>query len=78
MLTDMMVYDWWALILGWGDGGMEGKDHDVKGPLPAWVRELMDEEDVRALPRSVEQLGRAYDSREFWTKLGLTPVRARI
>ncbi|MCJ1381763.1 hypothetical protein MMC17_004874 [Xylographa soralifera] len=78
MLTDMFVYDWWALILGWGDGGSEGKDEDAEGPLLEWVRELMVEEDVRALPRSMELLGRCYDSREFWSTFGIAPVRARL
>ncbi|MCJ1405352.1 hypothetical protein MMC11_008579 [Xylographa trunciseda] len=47
MLTDMFVYDWWALILGWGEGGSEGKDTDAKGPHLEWVRELMVEENAR-------------------------------
>ncbi|MCJ1284357.1 hypothetical protein MMC26_003688, partial [Xylographa opegraphella] len=45
MLTDMLVYDWWALILGWGERGSKGKDEDAEGPLLGWVRELMVEED---------------------------------
>ena len=78
MLTDMFVYDWWALILGWGEGGSKGKDENAEGPHLEWVRELMVEHGVRALPRSMEQLGRCYDSREFWSTFGIVPVRARI
>ncbi|KAF7852704.1 hypothetical protein EAF04_010899 [Stromatinia cepivora] len=79
MLTDLMVYDWWALILGYageideetGDGKME--DRQIK-----WVGELMKENNVRALPRSMDDLGRCYDSREFWESFGVMPVRSRI
>ncbi|MCJ1438366.1 hypothetical protein MMC27_007754 [Xylographa pallens] len=78
MLTDLFVYDWWALIMGWGEAGSEGKDENAKGPLLEWVRELMVEEDVRALPRSMEVLGRCYDSREFWSTFEVVPVRARL
>ncbi|MCJ1395913.1 hypothetical protein MMC18_008799 [Xylographa bjoerkii] len=38
MLTDMFVYDWWALILGWGDGGANGKNEDAEGPHLEWAR----------------------------------------
>jgi hypothetical protein len=43
-----------------------------------WVVELMREEGVRALPRSMEVLGRCYDTREFWEAFGLVPLKARI
>ena len=33
----------------------------------------MNERGVRALPRPMEQLGRALDSREFWEEAGITP-----
>jgi hypothetical protein len=83
MLTDLMVYDWWALILGWaggkGEGGSEGDDAGEKTmPQLQWIQELMAENDVKALPRSAEQLGRCYDSREFWEKFKIMPVMARI
>lgn len=38
----------------------------------------MEEQNIRALPRSMEQLGRCYDCREFWTTFGIMPVRSRI
>ncbi|KIK61101.1 hypothetical protein GYMLUDRAFT_43202 [Collybiopsis luxurians FD-317 M1] len=49
-----------------------------RGPQAAWVRELMREMNVRALPRSIETLGRALDSREFWETFGLTPLKGRM
>lgn len=76
LLTDGFVYDWWALMAGWAaeartsDGGPSRQSR--------WVFELMEEEGVKALPRSMEVLGRCYDSREFWQKFGLSPVRSRI
>lgn len=78
MLTDTFVYDWWALIMGWGDAGEAGKDRDATGPQLAWVQELMFDSNVMALPRSMETLGRCYDGRDFWHHFGLAPVRARI
>lgn len=93
MLTDGFVYDWWALMAGWADVGSEGEsaaggeveaaegkrnvDRDPANTAK-WVYELMQEEDVKALPRSSEVLGRCYDSREFWETFGLAPLKARI
>ncbi|KAK4664576.1 uncharacterized protein QC763_512000 [Podospora pseudopauciseta] len=73
MLTDGFVYDWWALLAGWAEG--EGGEVREQG---RWVRELMEEEGVRALPRGMEMLGRCYDSREFWRVWGLVPLRAGV
>lgn len=79
MLTDLLVYDWWALILGFaGEIDEENQSDDRAKAQIKWVGELMNEHGVKALPRSMEQLGRCYDSREFWTMFGLMPVRARI
>lgn len=78
MLTDQFVYDWWALLAEWGSGGADESGEDAMGEPLRWVRELMEEEGVRALPRSVETLGRAYDSRGFWNRFNLSPVRARL
>lgn len=79
MLTDGLVYDWWELFLGWAEGGDEDEDPARKPSHQAkWVEELMWEEDVKALPRSMEALGRCYDSREFWRTFGLVPLKARI
>jgi len=46
--------------------------------LSKWVRELMEEFNVRALPRGPDQFAKALDSREFWNTFGLTPARARL
>lgn len=90
MLTDGFVYDWWSLIAGWGSssssssggaaatGGVSESRKDAEGNVVKWVFECMAEEQVRALPRSMESLGRCYDSREFWETFHLVPVRARI
>lgn len=78
MLTDQFVYDWWALLAEWGSEGAEEPGEDAAGEALRWVRELMKEEGVRALPRSAETLGRAYDSREFWSRFNLSPVRAGL
>lgn len=53
-------------------------DEEGRGPQARWVRELMREQDVQALPRNIEQLGRALDSCDFWFWFGLSPVQARL
>ena len=68
LLTDGRVYDWWDWASAWGTEGTQTR----------WVRELMDEAGVRALPRPPELLGRGMDSREFWNTFGLEPVRGRL
>lgn len=79
MLTDLMVYDWWSLILGYaGELDEENGDGKMEGRQIKWIGELMKENDVRALPRSSEDLGRCYDSREFWDTFGVMPVRSRV
>ena len=79
MLTDGLVYDWWELFAGWAQGAEEDED-PTRSPSKqaAWVYELMWEENVLALPRSMEMLGRCYDSRDFWHTFGLAPLKARI
>ena len=79
MLTDLFVYDWWSLLLGFcGEIDVEnGNDERAKKQIK-WIGELMEETGVRALPRSMEALGRCYDTREFWKTFGLMPIRARL
>lgn len=87
ILTDLRIYDWWDLISSWAaessqDGGLNPipkvasavdlKDH------AKWVLELMIEMNVRGLPRTNEQMGRALDSRDFWVDFGLWPIRGRL
>lgn len=53
-------------------------DEDERGPHARWVRELLHESGVRALPRTPDLLDRALDSREFWYTFALSPLHARI
>ncbi|KAF9459974.1 hypothetical protein BDZ94DRAFT_1311931 [Collybia nuda] len=84
LITDGRVYDWWDLASAWGaptviDDSEHRREGDaVRGPHARWVQELMKESGVRALPRDVEALGRALDSREFWEVFGLSPIKARL
>lgn len=78
LLTDQRIYDVWDLVSAWGDGGEAGRGKLPTGPQPQWVRELMEEFNVRALPRSPDQFGKVLDSREFWNTFGLNPARARL
>ncbi|KAK6592781.1 hypothetical protein H4I96_11379 [Botrytis cinerea] len=79
ILTDLMVYDWWSLILGYaGELDAENGDGKMEGRQIKWIGELMKEHDVKALPRSMDDLGRCYDSREFWETFDVMPVRSRI
>ena len=68
LLTDGRVYDWWDLASAWGEEGKQS----------LWVRELMNEQGVRALPRAPEVVGGAMDSREFWDAFELEPVKGRL
>lgn len=74
MLTDGFVYDWWALFAKWADVGKAGEPTKQS----QWVYELMQEGGVAALPRNQEILGRCYDSREFWSTYGLSPLKAGV
>lgn len=78
MLTDGFVYDWYLLFLGWADAS-RGSEVDAEPTKQAqWVQELLQEEGIKALPRSMETLERCYSSRDFWSTFGLTPLKARI
>ncbi|KAK4952607.1 hypothetical protein LTR10_009413 [Elasticomyces elasticus] len=91
MLTDGFVYDWWSLMVGWADAKNEEtrKKTMIGQPVMSegtgepmdqakWVFELMREEKIWALPRSMEVLGRCYFGREFWDVFGIVPLKARI
>ncbi|PPQ66901.1 hypothetical protein CVT24_008516 [Panaeolus cyanescens] len=84
LLTDGRVYDWWDLASAWGSKyptkgeSVTHYDPEDRGPQAEWVRELMDEANVRALPRDVSALGRALDSRDFWRTFALSPLKARL
>lgn len=75
MVTDGFVYDWWSLFASWSSIG-EDDSRPIK--QAEWVYELMQEDGVRALPRSMEALGRCYDTRELWQTLGITPLKAGL
>ncbi|KAG9242224.1 hypothetical protein BJ878DRAFT_426386, partial [Calycina marina] len=79
ILTDLVVYDWWLVILGFAGEleAEEGSDSRIDKQI-RWVGELMQETEVNALPRSKEQLGRCYNTLEFWTSFDVMPIRARI
>ncbi|KAJ7759365.1 hypothetical protein DFH07DRAFT_444613 [Mycena maculata] len=72
LITDGRVYDWWDLAYAWGASASSDD-----GPA-LWVRELMQEEGIRVLPRNTEFLGRVLDSRDFWYEFGLAPLKARL
>ncbi|KAK2627047.1 hypothetical protein QTJ16_004222 [Diplocarpon rosae] len=79
MLTDLQVYDWWSLILGFaGELDVQSGNAERAGKQIKWIGELMEEQGVRALPRDMETLGRCYDTREFWSTFGIMPTRSRI
>lgn len=87
MVTDGIVYDWWELFVGWADregrkdeASVEGGDgvEDMPSDQARWVFELMAEERVWALPRSMEHLGRCYFGREFWDSFKMAPLKARV
>jgi hypothetical protein len=77
LLTDMRVYDWWDLVSAWG-----AREEGTATPKHAdWVRELLVERGLRALPRTPEQMGgKALDSREFWDEYRCLngPLRAGL
>ncbi|KAK3312762.1 hypothetical protein B0H66DRAFT_568854 [Apodospora peruviana] len=75
MLTDGFVYDWWSLFASWAEPSDQNGDPEPTKQAK-WVFELMEEQNVRGLPRSMEQLKRCYDTREFWQTFGLVPLKA--
>jgi len=89
LLSDGRVYDWWDLASAWGTPAKSSAANTSnsssklpvdanRGPQAKWVRELMEETGVRALPRNIGTLGRALDSRDFWTTFEISPCRPRI
>ncbi|EJD07147.1 uncharacterized protein FOMMEDRAFT_75974 [Fomitiporia mediterranea MF3/22] len=84
LLTDCRVYDWWDLASAWGEGStgtlseVALSSPEVLGPQPGWVRELMAEAGIHALPRPPSSFDRALDSREFWDTFGLSPIKTLL
>ncbi|KAI0114158.1 hypothetical protein GGR51DRAFT_505684 [Nemania sp. FL0031] len=88
ILCDMHVYDWWDLVQDWAvqtlmTATAPGAVVDIEeitrhNDLLKWVGELMVEEDVKALPRDSEAVGRRLDGRGFWHYMGIWPSQGRI
>ena len=84
LLTDLRVYDWWDLIQDWGVDVKQSTTDKSGGEVAEnlqyakWVVELMGEENLRALPRNAENLGRVLDSRAFWLEMDLWPSQGRV
>ena len=57
-------------------GKMEGEGEELQ--YEQWVRELMVEEGVRALPRDSGMLERKMDGRGFWDAVGNAPEVGRV
>ncbi|GAA5984617.1 hypothetical protein JCM10908_003427 [Rhodotorula pacifica] len=81
VLTDLHLVDWWDLASAHPNAPSPSSSRSSpseKSPDRAlWVRNLMRKHNVRALPRSAAELGRAIDAREFWDAFGLAPIKAR-
>lgn len=83
IIADLRVYDWWDLIMSFSaladeEENESPEEAEKKLEWARWVGELMLEEDVKALPRPMEMLGRKLDSRGFWSFHGLWPRHARL
>ena len=61
------------------EGGMSNSTStEIEDKLPTygeWVKQLMDEEGIRALPREGQRLGRRLDGRDIWRVTGQRPLR---
>ncbi|KAI1120854.1 hypothetical protein F5Y10DRAFT_114001 [Nemania abortiva] len=83
ILCDMHVYDWWDLVQDWAvqalaDAATDAAECKRQNELLEWVGELMVEEDVKALPRDSEAVGRRLDGRGFWHFMQIWPTQGRI
>lgn len=80
IIADLRVYDWYDLLLSMAEVEQEDSEEEkiVRQQMARWVGELMVEEDIKALPRPVETLGRRLDSRGFWRFHGLWPQHRRL
>ena len=80
IVADCTSYDWWSLAWDWmGESREESRteesDAEEKLKYRRWVLELMEENNVKALPRSLDLVGRKLDSRGFWNAIGIIPER---
>lgn len=86
IVADCVSYDWWSLVWDWMGNSARRiesiqasttpQDQETKLQYKRWVAELMDEKNVRGLPRSPDLLGRKLDARQFWRAVGILPERS--
>lgn len=80
IIADLRVYDWYDLIMSFS--AMTETDSveaaETAQHFATWVGELMEEENIRALPREMNSLGRKLDSRGFWNHHGVWPRHKRL
>lgn len=83
IIMDLRVYDWYDLFMTWGAEAKEnarvtmGEEQAEKLDYVRWIGELMIDEDIKALPRDSEKLGRRLDGRAFWNTVGKWPGAGR-
>ncbi|BGP27238.1 hypothetical protein Rt10032_c12g4739 [Rhodotorula toruloides] len=81
VVSDLRVLDWWDLVSSHPSSSppppSASSDHEPSPNRALWVLDLMSTHNIRGLPRSPEELGRAIDSSEFWRTFGLVPVKGR-
>lgn len=86
LIADLRVYDWYDLLMSFSaleeeeeeEGDESEEEERQRLQIGKWVGELMAEEGVRALPRSLDTLGRKLDSRGFWQYMGIWPRHQRL
>ncbi|GAA5995331.1 uncharacterized protein JCM10292_005107 [Rhodotorula paludigena] len=82
IVSDLRVYDWWDLVAAHPGSSTSAAPAAAADSEPSprrakWVQQLLKKHDVRGLPRSAVELGRAIDAREFWEAFELAPVKGR-
>ncbi|BGP34944.1 hypothetical protein JCM10296v2_006768 [Rhodotorula toruloides] len=78
VVSDLRVMDWWDLVSSHPSPPSSASHCGESSPDRAkWVLDLMHTHNIRALPRSPEELGRAIDSSEFWRAFKVCPVKGR-
>jgi hypothetical protein len=60
LVTDLRVYDWWDLASAWDEGHAISKPgaEALHGKQAQWAQELMIENRIMSLPRTLEQMTR--------------------
>ena len=65
LVTDMRVYDWLEIVLVYGNEEQRG-----------WVREIVQGEKIRSLPREHLLLERCIDSAHTWKEFNMLPLES--